>query len=894
MSAMTTTDTRKAVGRTGIAFTVATSTAGPLNKSLKYEGGKLTAKASAYLSSGTVQTRHAASLEELRDVIESLTPHQAIIWGVTGRDGAVPITTKARRKDAKEVSRTKDCFTYPSGFSWVSLDFDQPKESEALTPESAWGVVVEVMPELEGVGRLVLGSSKSGLRYDGKPISDRDNFRIIFGLEGGNPNAFADVLVKRLFVAGHGRIDISKSGALLPRTVFDRAAIGPERLDFLALPTLSAGLTQDRLCKIEAGPWLRWDDVAPITKADDDTFDSVLARLKGDAAPLAAEKRKQRMADESALLVRGGVDHDTAQERVRRKYECSVLEGAERITLSDGVSVSVSEICANPGKFRGLSCYDPTDDASDTEADCRIAKIVWDGRSFPAIRSFAHGGRTWFLKPHMRHIQIRDGDAPEAARQAIATLVEANAIYHRGGRFTGIRANGSMCFFDERLLTLTLETHISWQKKNAREQTVRSVNVPDRIVKSVLASDAYAMKVPEIVAVSDVPLLRADGTLAQAPGYDAALKQVLTLDPEEWEGLIPDAPTESDACAAFGRVWDQLKDFPFAGAADRGGMVAALFTAILRDVLPTSPMFIITATAPGSGKSLLCSILQAVRGGSARTMPPFRRDAEEELQKGLGAMLAEGVRTVTYDNLTTTVKSDVMCAFVSGAEYGHRTLQQSATHQIANRMMVLVNGNGVHAEGDAVRRSIQIALDAGVERAWGRHFEGDVLAWFRAGRVGVVADLLTILRAYECAGRPGVAAGALGGFEPWCRAVRAPLLWLATLPTGVSIGDPIAKMLEAHDTDADTLRLQALLEGWRERYPTGATIANVRKAWEREQDAEDPFFEAVADVAVVNGRFAPRVFGAWLRTHAGRIARGMRFQRGGDRGGSALWVVVNA
>ena len=52
------------------------------------------------------------------------------------------------------------------------------------------------------------------------------------------------VLFDRLWLAGFGRYEISKSGALLARTVMDATVFQPERLDFCGGAAVGKGLVQ--------------------------------------------------------------------------------------------------------------------------------------------------------------------------------------------------------------------------------------------------------------------------------------------------------------------------------------------------------------------------------------------------------------------------------------------------------------------------------------------------------------------------------------------------------------------------------------------------------------------------------------------------------------------------
>ncbi len=91
----------------------------------------------------------------------------------------------------------------------------------------------------------------------------------------------------------------------------------------------------------------------------------------------------------------------------------------------------------------------------------------------------------------------------------------------------------------------------------------------------------------------------------------------------------------------------------------------------------------------------------------------------------------------------------------------------------------MATGNNLAFEGDMTRRAVMCRMDAGIENPEGRSFDVDLKAWVPAHRVRLVAAGLTILRAFVCAGRPGLKRLApFGSFEEWSDLIRGALVWL--------------------------------------------------------------------------------------------------------------------
>ena len=112
------------------------------------------------------------------------------------------------------------------------------------------------------------------------------------------------------------------------------------------------------------------------------------------------------------------------------------------------------------------------------------------------------------------------------------------------------------------------------------------------------------------------------------PGYD--LETGLLYLP--YEGLdvvdVPDDPTDEDFKNARELILKPIAEFPFVTPDDKATWIGLAMTPALRQLFPPPyQMGIITATNPGSGKTLLTRLLTIVHGGVQRGEMP-RDDAE--------------------------------------------------------------------------------------------------------------------------------------------------------------------------------------------------------------------------------------------------------------------------
>ncbi len=224
-----------------ISFSEFTSTNGILTKTIKPNGiGGVEKTPSANMISGYVY-RMEMPFSEFGPYIRRLKKNQAIAHGVCEEEQA-RIVTKSDRANGRgwefdTVTRSKDDLSYLAGPGLAMFDHDPKNKKQALAPEKFRATISKVWPEFQNYPTWTTPSTSSCIRdLNGNELTGEGaGFHMYFPVpDASELPTFAKILFKRLWCAGYGHIEISKSGSLLPRTIFDASVFSPERLDFVA------------------------------------------------------------------------------------------------------------------------------------------------------------------------------------------------------------------------------------------------------------------------------------------------------------------------------------------------------------------------------------------------------------------------------------------------------------------------------------------------------------------------------------------------------------------------------------------------------------------------------------------------------------------------------------
>ena len=422
-----------------------------------------------------------------------------------------------------------------------------------------------------------------------------------------------------------------------------------------------------------------------------------------------------------------------------------------------------------------------------------------------------------------------------------------------------------------------------WARTDARSGALRAINCPDRVAITYL-SRIGCWNLPRLWAAVDAPTMRPDGTILQAPGYDA--ETAILFDPGELHyPAIPETPTRAQAEAALEDLVEAIGSFPFVENVDRSVALAALVSALVRRSLPAAPLTAITAPVMASGKTLLADVVSIVATGVSAAAMVHPHD-EEEASKLLLSILSEGEAIVLIDNVERPLEGAWLCAALTSESYSARLLGRNATVKVPTSCSWIATGNSLVLSGDLRTRALLCRLDPRCEHPEEREFEGDLREQILERRAGLVTAGLTLVRAFLVSGkRVGDVVRPWGRFEAWSERVRAPLVWLGQ-------PDPCASLSQLEQEDPERARLAAMLATWRQVFDDrSATVRELIDIAVRNDNVRETV-EAVARDR--SGQLDALRLGRWLQRVAGRIVGGLEFRRDGTRQGIVLWRVVRA
>ncbi|MCG3181402.1 MAG: hypothetical protein BIFFINMI_03795 [Phycisphaerae bacterium] len=321
-----------------------------------------------------------------------------------------------------------------------------------------------------------------------------------------------------------------------------------------------------------------------------------------------------------------------------------------------------------------------------------------------------------------------------------------------------------------------------------------------------------------LLAVSDAPVLRHDGSVWQTAGYDAATG--VLFEPDGAFPPIAEEPTIDHARRAAAALDEIVCDFPFEADEHRGAWLAGVLTPLARFAFTgPSPLFLIDANVRGAGKGLLAQTIGRIVLGREMPVSSYVHETEE-MRKKITSIAIAGDRMILFDNLDGVFGNDVLDRALTSTRWKDRILGRSEEIELPLAPAWYATGNNVQVAGDTARRIIHIRLDVLAERPEERtgFRHPNLVAWIVANRGRLIAAAITILSAYIKAGRPCQNLTPYGSFEGWSDLVRQAVVW-------AGLDDPCltrTRLTEASDTTADTL--SQLISAWRLYDPFGRGV----------------------------------------------------------------------
>jgi hypothetical protein len=896
-------------GKTMLEFTKFTATKPKiLSKTFRLDSNSaLVKEPGGALTEGVAERIKAQSMADVAALLNSLNPANALAYGIMAHDRARIVTQQTLRRIKQNggdpiIARTREHFYYNSGRGLYMLDGDFP--NEPMTGKEYLETLSRICPAL-GTAPMVIAASASTHIYQGdKCLKGSGGLRVLVAVKDARdiPRA-GEVFFKRCILEGLGYIFISKSGAMLPRTIIDASVWQAERLDFVAGAHCEPPLEQRRPDAValnpDAEPLDTCEALPDLTLAEEESFRNIVAELKTQAMPEAKERQEEWISErvQDGLSQIEPARHEAEGKRLREVYTQAAkhrrLMGDFSITLDTGQTIEVGKLLDDPDKYHARRCADPLE--PDYGNDKRIGYINLRSAGRAYIHSHAHGGVRYTLHRARRTLRIVAGERVESVKRAIEALKINREHYLHGKEIVKVTERGEIVPRDQYDIQFDLDGIMRFETFDKRMNDYKATDCKANIASGVMAARAY-VDLPKLVGVCTHPTMDpATDRVIDADGYDAETGLMVILkDVSAWEGL-PHRPTWEMVRDAVQRLWRPFAKFPFDSAVSRGVWLNAIITSIVRALLPAAPGTGITAPTAGSGKSLLAKCIAAI----IDVVPAMLPDASdnEEIRKRLLALLRQGKALIILDNIIGILDSAALCVLLTSEPYQDRILGASETIEVPTRTNLLITGNNLTLRGDLCRRVLKAEINPAMETPWKRAFDLDPVAYCKKHRLQMIRDALTILRA-------GIQKGPkmpdrTASFELWSDTVRRAVCMVRDYEL-LDVADPVESIDESYSMDPETAKLSALMASWWEKWGDKPVKVSeiISAATDRYEstgggyDYVNPELQsAIAEIAGEGRGVNSRRLGRWIERNRERIVENMRIASAGASNGVRKWAL---
>jgi hypothetical protein len=828
------------------------------------------------------------SMTEFAELLHNAKQNQVLTASThTAKSDKVKLMTKDAWQQAGKpddvVTRSKEHLIHKQGVGGLLIvDCDDMSTSKA----QLLAAIGEVLP-LADLAHVYTTSSSSFIynKDTGQELDGLKGQRVYIAVtDQGDIERAGNVLIKHLWLAGHGHIEISKSGEMLERTLADKSLFGATHLDYIAGSICHDPLEQRRpYPKVNEGQALDTANALPnLTDADEVQLKAEKTKARELMRGDALLKRDQYTDDRArANLAKQGINTPTSEQmqaakgNVQRAVEGKLLTGEQIIFLANGEQVTVGEILLNPATYHGQLTYDPIE--PDYNGGSIVGRIhLYNGR--PNIYSFAHGGRTFAMIPQPRRIEHSTGGNAETTRNTIELMRGLPDYYDLGDQLVKV-GDGDVIPLDGDLLSFELGMIAQYIRQTAKGDI--PIDPPEKVVRQILAH-RRGRNLKSLNAVITAPTITHDDHIVQRRGHDA--KTGLYLSMLDDYPPIKTELSKDDAIAAYHELMMPFDTFSFATDLDRAVCLSAILTAVIRPTLTDSVGFAFDAPKQGSGKTYLCECLGILATGKRPAISPPIQNNEDEIRKTVLSMLMQGTRFIVWDNIMGHFDSGVLASLFTGGSFSARQLGKSEQLVIPNRALFTMTGNNLSLGSELGRRVLTCRLDTGEENPSKVKRDlsemGGLLpdAYIKQNRPALVSAALTIISAYLNSGDglfDDVAPDKTISYEEWDTLARQPVVWLAQSVEGLA--DPKQVLDDNMTNDPEHETLAAVLTNifeWKNSAPF--TARELLKQAAFEMCTNPDFGDAIAALCGSKGDPTSIGLGRALSYRRDRIADGLK------------------
>ncbi len=364
--------------------------------------GQLKKKVGGSLSHGEWRHRRQP-MSGLLNLLPELNSNQAMTLGLVknlgGRRQVDLTSSKFQGEHPEAVARTRSNFEWADRPGLLLLDYDPYPGSDPLSLGALRDILCHTVPELHQAPMLAQSSASSWIYHGDQCLKGASGIHLFVGLADAREiPRFGKLIFDRLWLAGHGRILASKSGAALVRSLIDNSVWQPERLSFDGGAACGPELTQRRGSplgwNLEAEP-LDTSALPDLTPKEAGKLAEMLKAAKLEMIP-ALQKAENSWIESVGLHVLPKIaDSEKALTLLREANRERCLHPGFVLRMASGESLDVADILRDPQRFDQQRCSDPLEPEYGSDPRIGIIRITKDRGV--TLFSHAHGGRLFRL-----------------------------------------------------------------------------------------------------------------------------------------------------------------------------------------------------------------------------------------------------------------------------------------------------------------------------------------------------------------------------------------------------------------------------------------------------------------------------------------------------------------
>ena len=271
------------------------------------------------------------------------------------------------------------------------------------------------------------------------------------------------------------------------------------------------------------------------------------------------------------------------------------------------------------------------------------------------------------------------GDLHEATSAVLRHLYQINdppRLFTKGGHLLRLTHDEQNTLSFQNLNPRSLRGFLAEHIRFVNSQDETGMPPPMAVVHNILA--ASELPFPMLSRVVEVPIFGPNGSSQMKPGYDQ--ENCVYYHPPKGLSipLVSSKPSAGQLQEAKDFLVTQLLgDFPFSSAVDLANTVGAIILPHVKELISgNTPLHMIEAPTPGTGKSLLADII--VLPSTGRVAPAMiEASSNAEWRKRITAMLLEAPTFVLIDNIRRPLDSSALAGVLTTKTFADRILGRS-------------------------------------------------------------------------------------------------------------------------------------------------------------------------------------------------------------------------